>query len=103
MASLLAPRPNQATGDSLPATGCPRALAPANESLARVRHLTSFQSSSPVANVNESIASANDSLPLTIHLTRFQGSQGVTKVPPLSTPSESITTPHKPLGGCHSA
>ena len=103
MASLLAPRPNQATGDSLPATASTRDMTPANESLARVRHLTSFQSPSPIANFNESIAGANDSLPLTIHLPRFQGNQGVTKVTPLSTPSESITTPHKPPGGCHSA
>jgi len=95
------PPPTQQPKLPLPVRGegPPCDLTYASESLARARQLTSFQSSSPVASVNESMACSNDSLPVTIHLPCFQGIKEVTKVTPLSTPSESIITPHKPPKG----
>jgi len=78
----------------LPATGY--RLTTANESFAPTKHLTYFQSVSPFASVNESIASANDVLPLVAHLPCFQGEKGVTKVTPLPSSVESVTTPHNP-------
>jgi hypothetical protein len=70
----------------------------ANESVAYVTYLTYFQSLSPFASVNESIASANDSLTLATHLPCFHQDKGVTKVTPLPTSFESITTPQTPPG-----
>jgi hypothetical protein len=105
MASLFAARRSQgtgypllATGCSVVTTGCRRAMTLANESFAHATHLTYFQSLSPLASVNESFASANDSLPLATHLPCFLEDGGVTKVTPLPTSVESITTPHSPRG-----